>query len=75
MREDGELEQLFDVHGGGSEEVTLPDKLSHPPTALQIVPAGQQPYIQQMVPIQNISNVVISMLDSERYSPAPQRLC
>lgn len=62
MREDGEFAQLFDVHSV-SEEVTLPDTLSQPPTALQIVPTGQQPYMQQMVPIQNISTVAITMFD------------
>lgn len=36
----------------GQDDV-LPDKLklSHPPTALHVVPAGQHPYMQHIVPL------------------------
>jgi len=51
--------------------------LSQPPTALHTVPDGQQPYIQQIVPGNNI-NIHVSKYMLKYYLgnvPAPHRLC
>lgn len=47
-RDEQGWDELADVSG---EESTAE---SHPPTALQVVPSGQQPYRQHIVPTQTI---------------------